>query len=124
MKAVVFALLLFFGLSACTKEASKEAAEAELKVLMDEIDLQVASTPCTDAGQWRFTPIGAKPCGGPAGYKAYSSQMDTTAFLNKVKRYTEKNLAYNKEWNLFSDCALTPKPKGVQCVEGKAALLY
>jgi len=124
MHRVVFAFLILLGLSACTEKLSKEEAELELQILMNEIDSMVAQTACTDADQWRITPIGAKPCGGPIAYKAYSFQMDSVAFLKEVKRYTDKQKAYNKDFNMSSDCALVQMPIDVRCVDGKPEFVY
>jgi len=124
MHRVVFTFLILLGLSACTEKPSRQEAELELQLLMNEIDSMVAQTACTDADQWRITPIGSKPCGGPIAYKAYSSQMDTVAFLIEVKRFTDKQQAYNKEWDVASDCALVQMPVDVRCVDGKPEFVY
>jgi hypothetical protein len=33
-----------------------------------------------------FTSIGSKACGGPTGFVAYSLKLNTTEFLDKVKK--------------------------------------
>jgi hypothetical protein len=44
-----------------------------------------------------FTSIGSKACGGPTGFVAYSLKLNTTEFLDKVKKYTnyQKNSIRN-----------------------------
>jgi len=124
MRRVVSAFLILLVLSACTEQRSRQEAELELQLLMNEIDGMVASAACVDPDDWKITPVGSKPCGGPIAYKAYSSQMDTVAFLQEVKRFTEKQRAFNKEWDVASDCALVQMPVDVRCVNGKPQLIY
>lgn len=124
MQRAVFAFLILLGLSACTEKLSREEAVLELQLLMNEIDSMATQTACSDADDWRITPVGSKPCGGPIAYKAYSSQIDTAEFLRNVKEYTDKQYAYNKEWDVASDCSLVQMPLDVRCVEGKAEFVY
>jgi hypothetical protein len=124
MRRTVSAFLILLVLSACTEQRSRQEAELELQLLMNEIDGMVANAECADPYEWRITPVGSKPCGGPIAYKAYSSQMDTVAFLQEVKLFTEKQRAFNKEWDVASDCLLVPMPVDVRCVEGKPELVY
>ena len=118
MQRVIFAFLILFGLSACTKQDT----ELELQLLMNEIDSMAAQTTCTDADDWRITPIGSKGCGGPLAYKAYSSQIDTVKFLKYVKRYTDKQSAYTE--GMPSDCLFVRMPAAVRCVDGRAEFVY
>ncbi|RQP17917.1 MAG: hypothetical protein EAS52_07205 [Parapedobacter sp.] len=111
---------------ACEKQSMIGSPEAEsllLERLHDEIDSLAAAYPCDDVTNWRFTPIGEKPCGGPAGYIAYSAEMDTAGFLNKVELYTERQRAYNIKWNAVSDCMFLTPPSRIVCEEGKAKLV-
>lgn len=102
----------------------QEEDHQELMELYDEIHDLLSGVSCTDAGDWTFTAYGAKACGGPQGYIAYSNQMDTAAFLQKVEAYTEAEKAYNIKWGISSTCDLPSQPKGVACVNGFPVLQY
>lgn len=79
---------------------------------------------CTNVNDWKFTAYGSKACGGPQGYITYSTKIDTTAFLQKVKEYTKAEKTYNKKWGIVSTCDITQKPKSVECKNGYPVLKY
>jgi hypothetical protein len=70
-----------------------------------------------------FTSIGSKACGGPTGFVAYSLKLNTTEFLDKVKKYTnyQKNSIRN---GVISTCDVSPSPTSIECVNGKVQLIY
>ena len=116
-------------LGACTHPAPNTATgdttspdRAQLVQQYEAIVRQAQSVPCTNAGEWRITPIGKKACGGPAAYIAYSSRIDTARFLQQVAAYTAASERYNRDSGMVSDCMLVTEPKGVQCVNGQAVL--
>lgn len=122
-------LLLFIALvsmKSCDKNGnlSQEEEQQRLDAMYTEIQAMANSEPCVNAEDWTFTAIGAKACGGPMGYIAYSTKMDTEAFLEKVEEYTKKQDEFNKKWNIISDCMVPPTPQSVRCVDGKAELVY
>ncbi|MFY7910233.1 MAG: hypothetical protein ACOVO2_11795 [Emticicia sp.] len=110
--------------STINDKASKEEDNAVLAKLFKEIEDLSKSKTCDNAGQWLFTPIGAKACGGPSGYIAYSSQIDTACFLKKVEHYTAQSKMYNIKHSIGSDCSITASPKSVSCENGKPVLVY
>ncbi len=123
--AVVITLLLFSCNEVDTVPASSQ--ENDQKVLLElltEIKSTANSTPCTDATTWKYTAYGNKACGGPQGYLAYPTNIDTTSFLAKVARYTQKERAFNEKWGIVSDCSMTQKPVGIRCNNGSAELIY
>ena len=123
----VLAILFFFCLTACEKgvfSSSKENDVEELANLKKEIDELSAQVSCTDAADWKFTAIGDKACGGPTGYVAYSTKIDETAFLKKVKTYTDKQKAFNLKWQMVSDCSYPQPPNRIDCVGGKPKFVY
>ncbi|GGG77381.1 hypothetical protein GCM10007415_06630 [Parapedobacter pyrenivorans] len=126
-----FAYLMSIGAAlimfACEKQSIVGNAEAEsllLEKLYQEIDSLAALHACEDRGEWRFTAIGEKACGGPAGYIAYAAESDTAAFLNKVATYTTFQRTYNKKWNVVSDCMFVVAPNRVVCEDGKPKLVW
>ncbi|AUP78740.1 hypothetical protein C1H87_08525 [Flavivirga eckloniae] len=100
----------------------QEEDHRELMDLFDEIYKLSISVSCTDASDWAFTAYGAKACGGPQGYIAYSKQIDTAAFLQKVEKYTNLEDAFNTKWSIVSTCDLPVPPKEVVCENGFPAL--
>lgn len=121
--------LLFIAISialSCEKSESKLQAvdKTTLEEMLKEIKGQVDTAICTDAKEWSFTALGSKACGGPQMYIAYPHSIDTTAFLDLVKQYTEAEDAYNKKHNIASDCMMVMPPSEVICKDGKPVLIY
>lgn len=110
--------------SAITDKASKDEDNVILTQLFKEIESLSKSKTCDNAGQWLFTPIGEKACGGPSGYIAYSSQIDVACFLKKVQHYTAQTKKYNTKHGIMSDCSIISSPKSVSCESGKPILVY
>lgn len=103
--------------------AAEYDAEAEqLRKSREEIEALIAAYPCSDATQWRSTPIGSKPCGGPAGYIAYPIKEENE-ILPKIQEYTKQQSAFNKKRNLLSDCAYVMPPSGIKCENNKVVLI-
>jgi len=127
LKFLISVFTALIAAVACEKQSMIGSPEAEsllLERLHNEIDSLASSYPCHDAAEWHFTAIGEKPCGGPAGYVAYSAEMDTAGFLNKVEIYTERQRAYNVKWNAVSDCLFLTPPSRIICDDGKAKLIW
>lgn len=104
------------------REAQADADLQALKDLRQEIDSTAGSVSCTNADDWRISPIGSKPCGGPAAYLAYPKKLETE-ILPKIQDYTQKQSDYNRKKGLMSDCAIVPAPAGVKCENGKPVLI-
>lgn len=105
-------------------EDAKEGDIQKLETLMAEINAMSAQEKCENAAEWRFRPIGSKACGGPGGYVSYSVKIDTNAFIQKVNKYTAEEAAFNKKWNVVSDCRMLLPPKNVICENEKPKLVY
>lgn len=119
--------ILLAATVACEKQSMFGNPEAEsllLERLRHEIDSLASSYPCDDAAEWRFTAVGEKPCGGPTGYIAYSTEMDTAAFLSKVDLFTQRQRAYNAKWNVISDCLFLTPPSRIVCEGNEAKLVW
>lgn len=101
--------------------------EKEHRVLMElyeELYSIAYSVSCTNVSDWTFTAFGSKACGGPQGYIAYSTKIDTTAFLQKVESYSQAEKAFNIKWGVVSDCSITNAPQKVECNNGFPTLIY
>ncbi len=99
------------------------ALEENIRELRDEIIRLSESKKCDDASQWRISPLGAKPCGGPRKYLAYPKELEAE-LLPKITKYNNESADYNRKRGLTSDCEVVPIPSGVKCEDGKAVLLY
>lgn len=83
-----------------------------LPELRAEVMRLIGDGACADVGQCRAIAFGAKPCGGPWQYLAYSTAItDSTALNAAVARYNAKEAAINKAEGRVSDCALVSPPK-------------
>ncbi|MES2650297.1 MAG: hypothetical protein V4663_01085 [Bacteroidota bacterium] len=125
-KTVLFALLVF-SFAGCKLDDVSDTKDHELQELSSlkiEIDKLSEQVNCDNAADWKFTAIGAKACGGPTGYVAYSNKIDEVLFLKKVALYTEKQKAFNVKWNIASDCSLPTLPKSIDCISGKPKFVY
>ncbi len=94
-----------------------------IRVIKASIDSLSAARSCSGSDDWRISPLGSKPCGGPATYIAYHKEVETE-ILPKIQEFTRRQAAYNRRRNLFSDCRVEPQPAGVRCESGKVALVY
>jgi hypothetical protein len=104
-------------------ESDRASEKQNLEKMYNEIiALSSSSTSCD--GNWNFTAIGSKPCGGPEKYIPYSLQINTAEFLNKVNLYNIAEMEFNEKWDISSNCDLVTKPKSVVCINGKATLVY
>lgn len=104
--------------------SEQEKDHQNLINMFDEISTLSNSVSCTDSNEWNFTPYGAKACGGPQGFIAYSNQIDTAQFLQKVKAYTLAEIAYNIKWSIISTCDVPLPPISVECQNGYPVLKY
>ena len=102
----------------------QEKEHQKLMVSFNEISTIAYSVSCTNSSNWNFTAYGAKACGGPQGYIAYSNEIDVTAFLEKIAIYTQAEKEYNFKYGVVSDCSVPIEPKSVTCSNGYPILNY
>jgi hypothetical protein len=114
--------LLVISCELSTTEPLLITAEELLNYQTEIIQLS-ESVKCTNATEWKFTPMGSKACGGPARYIAYHQSVERE-FLDLVERFTALQKAYNEQNNVLSDCMLVGPPRSVQCEANKAVLVY
>ena len=139
MKRIAAAFIATFTMYCCTskkatenlpkdialKPVRTEAQDADREQLGDlraEIDSLVSSVTCNKVDDWRISPIGSKPCGGPAAYLAYPISLENE-ITPKITEYTTRQSDFNRKYGLMSDCALVPQPSGIRCENGKAVLI-
>jgi hypothetical protein len=122
---ILLAVCFTIAASSCTKDSKSSQSEddAKLKTMMAEIKALSEKESCSNAAEWHFIAIGAKACGGPAAYIAYSEKLDTAAFTKKVRVYTKAQEDFNKKYNIASDCMAVIPPKIIICEDGKPKLV-
>lgn len=104
-------------------ENSQKYDEAALEKLRAGIEAEISKEKCTNAEEWAFSPMGSKACGGPVSYVAYPKKSEAK-ILPRIEEYTQKMAAYNKKYNLLSDCMLVMPPNGIKCEAGKPVFIY
>ncbi len=119
---LVVSFSLFYGCEG--KMNSQEEDFQELIEWYDSILVMAQNENCTDAANWGITAIGAKACGGPTGYIAYSLNIDIENFLNEVADYTAAQNAFNIKWGSTSDCMVPLMPTGIDCINGDLHFTY
>lgn len=123
-----FTVILIFTmlLPSCSSddELSIEEDARRLEALFQEIQSMAESQPCEDASIWTFRDYGSKACGGPVGYIAYPTTIDTGAFLEKIEAHRAAQQAFNEKWDVISDCSFPAQPTGILCRDGLPVLQY
>jgi hypothetical protein len=101
--------------------ASKAAPASSLAAPDDKltrIRALVGSPTCTSDAQCHTLPLGAKSCGGPAGYIAWSSAKTQEAELRALgDSFKEQQQAANAASGMMSNCSVVPDP-GAICKTG------
>lgn len=118
----ILAAVLTFGLitmtQSCTKANSDEQSTAP-QDLYAKIQKAASNQGCTSDADCELLPMGAKPCGGPEGYMAYSKNNSDEAQLQKMaQNYKESRQKYNEDNQVMGTCVVTPKPL-VSCVRNQ-----
>jgi hypothetical protein len=104
--------------------SEQETDHRDLMDLFSEIQNLAYTVSCADAANWTFTAYGSKACGGPQGYIAYSSKINTVEFLKKIEFYTKAEKEFNIKWGIISDCSIVNQPEEVICNNGYPTLIY
>ena len=82
----------------------------------------VANASCADASQCKTVAIGARACGGPEGYLAYSTALTKPAQLQALAlRHAEQRRAEVTSAGLLSTCIMLQDP-GATCRAGACQL--
>ncbi|MBK5209500.1 MAG: hypothetical protein JJE44_08365 [Flavobacteriaceae bacterium] len=111
----------------CTNntESSKEEEDlAELTALQEDMQLLIDSGICSENSGCDNIAFGSKTCGGPKAFLVYSTSIDTLLLQQKVATYNALENAYNKKWDIISDCSSVSPPNEVTCINGKCTAVY
>ena len=117
MKSASFCLSAIFMVSACATEPMSSAS------LWPQIQAEVGAAACDGAQQCRTIAIGAKACGGPESYLAWSTQQsDGPKLKSLVAQHRSLREAEMRRSGMVSDCSVVTDP-GAICLAGRCELL-
>ncbi|MGX9218447.1 hypothetical protein ACWV27_08580 [Massilia varians] len=125
-------LVFLLGCAACTTQAqdplrqrapSPNAPSATAPSdTLGSLRALAADAACSDSAQCRTLPLGARACGGPEAYLAYSTAKGSEAQLRSLaERYQAERRAANKASGMMSTCQFMPDP-GAVCQAGRCQL--
>jgi hypothetical protein len=127
-KLLLFVFLLFIAKSCDDNQDNQNLTQQQeseiLSQLFSEIEAMASSEECINASDWTFTAYGSKACGGPMGFIAYSTNIDTTTFLEKIEEHEIAQQAFNEKWAIVSDCSIPAEPSDVICENGNPVFVY
>ena len=120
MTIFVYLLLYFItAISSCGDDFNQKDDLARLDAIKTEVFQLVGEANCSDIGECRSLPLGAKPCGGPWEYLIFSTaDGDTLKIREKVEEYNDWNSVLNDRYGFMSDCDLVGKPQ-LLCLSGE-----
>jgi hypothetical protein len=105
-------------------EASPAAGsdEAALKTMREQIVKAIGEARCVNLVHCRVLPLGARPCGGPSEYLAYSSTTGNREVLEaKAYEYSFLEEEVNRKQAAIGTCEALPAPR-VSCIDGRCTL--
>lgn len=107
-------------------KTSQNAERIAVENLYNDIYTQfISKISCTTSEELQAIPYGAKACGGHKGYLPFSTQMENAdQYLQLIKKFTEKEDAYNKKWGVISDCSIVNPPTEIICNNGRPLFKY
>jgi len=123
-------LLAWAALTSCAQTppsppaapAPPAAGETESVRLGRELRAMVGSAACSSDSQCRSLAFGAKACGGPAGYLAWSTQGSDEQKLKALAvRQADAQRREIEASGLRSNCMFVADP-GASCVAGRCEL--
>jgi hypothetical protein len=118
MKSIfrLLALSLLFMSFQCDDNNHQGITQQMLDAKKQEILQYIASFSCTENSQCNHIAFGAKPCGGPREYLAFSNNVDLQVLQTMVDEYYHMDHARNIQTGAVSDCLLVGPPSTVDCV--------
>jgi len=108
-------LLLFAVLAcgACAQAADDTMPPASVAAgaTLEQIDALIGDARCSADADCRVVGVGAKACGGPQSYRAWSAaQTDAQALQRLVDRYAAARAAEMRRQGVRSTCDMAPVP--------------
>ena len=130
------ASLMLAGASACSEapklvtpappaDTATVAAGAPISAapsLSAQIKAEIGTAACDNAQQCRTLPVGHKACGGPEGYRAWSTKTsDGTKLAQLAARQAEEQKSADAASGRMSTCSMVTDP-GATCSAGRCVL--
>lgn len=101
------ALLLTGAACAQTPPNMPNASDA----ILSRIRLLIGDAACTSASQCQVLPVGARPCGGPDSFLAWSTQRtDAAALMALAKAHAVQRQREDDKSGRQSTCEVLPTP--------------
>src|SRR5512134_323427 len=111
--------LLGGAAAGCAGAADTASLEQELAALRAGIVKEIGNAPCANLVHCRLLAIGARPCGGPDEYLAYSSITgDKTQLENKAFEYGLLQEDLHRARGTVGPCVMLLEPRLV-CVDNR-----
>ena len=109
------ASLLALSGAACAVDAAAPPASAPPSVAIQaKVQQLIGDAGCDNSHQCRSVGIGAKACGGPESYLAWSDKVtDAHALQEAVQALAHARVDENKLSGFASDCRVRPEPTAV-----------
>ena len=109
------ASLLALSGAACAVDAAASSASApNSTALQAKVQQLIGDPACDNSHQCRSVGIGAKACGGPESYLAWSVKVtDAKALQEAVQALAQARVEENKRSGMASDCMMRPEPTAV-----------
>lgn len=90
--------------------------------LQAQLRALIGDAACSHDAQCRTLPVGARACGGPAAWWAWSAQQtDGEPLRHLAQRLHALDREHQRRSGLLSTCAVLPDP-GAACVAGRCTL--
>lgn len=98
------------------------SAAVPARTLAQQIDAEIGDAACDSAQQCSTLAVGHKACGGPDGYRAWSSKRSDGAKLSKLaERQAQEIKEADARSGRMSTCSVVTDP-GATCSAGKCVL--
>lgn len=124
-RLIVTTLLAWAALSSCAQTPPTPpaaSAEPESMRLARELRTLIGPAACSSDAQCRTVPVGAKACGGPSAYLAWStSGTDAQQLKELAGRQSAAEKREVAASGMLSNCAMVMDP-GAACVAGHCQL--
>jgi len=102
--------------------ASASSDEQALKAVRSEIVNLIGEPRCANLVHCRVLALGARPCGGPSEYLAFSSLTANRETLEaKAYEYTFLEEEVNRSKTALGSCEVLPAPRAT-CVDGRCTV--
>ncbi|MCV2360726.1 hypothetical protein LNV08_17275 [Paucibacter sp. TC2R-5] len=102
--------------TACALPPEPAASRSNSVTLLRQIQTEIGEASCDGPQQCHSSAVGAKPCGGPDSYLAWSSKStDATKLQSLLEQHRATRLAENLHSSTSSNCAIVTDP-GAHCI--------